>query len=190
MAEDDRQLVLRCRDMHEEAYQELMHRYEGYVYRLCYNFAGNREDALDLAQETFIRVFKGLDTYQLNRAFKPWLRRITVNTCISFLEKRTPPALYIDQPSADGTTLGDILASSRDPAQEFEWKETGRIMKEALNRLSHIYRLLIILRHQEDLSYQEIADETNMPLGTVKTYLFRARAALRKEMSGYYAWGE
>ena len=63
-------------------------------------------------------------------------------------------------------------------------------MKEALNRLSHIYRLLIILRHQEDLSYQEIADETNMPLGTVKTYLFRARAALRKEMSGYYAWGE
>lgn len=189
MAEDDRQLVLRCRDMQEQAYQDLMRRYEGYIYRLCHRFTGNREDALDLTQETFIKVFKGLDTYNLNRPFKPWLRQVAVNTSINFLQRRSASPLFLDQPMADSNlTLGDTVASREDPVQEIEWQETGRFLQEAINRLPQAYRLLIVLRHQEGLSYQQIAEETGVPLGTVKTHLFRARTALRKGLSTYYAW--
>jgi RNA polymerase sigma-70 factor, ECF subfamily len=189
LAEDDRQLVLKCREMQEQAYQDLMRRYEGYIYHLCYNFTGNREDALDLTQDTFIRVFQGLDTYQINRPFKPWLRQVTVNTCVNFLHKRSSTPLFLDQPLADGNlTLADTMPSREDPAQEIEWQEIGRFLEEAINKLPQAYRLLIVLRHQEGLSYQEIANETGVPLGTVKTHLFRARAALRQGLSAYYAW--
>ena len=189
MAEDDRQLVLKCREMQEQAYQDLMRRYEGYIYRLCYSFTGNREDALDLTQDTFIRVFQGLDTYQLNRPFKPWLRQVTVNTCVNFLQKRSSLPLFLDQPLGDGNvTLADTVASREDLAQAIEWQETSRFLQEAINKLPHAYRLLIVLRHQEGMSYQEIAEETGVALGTIKTNLFRARAALRKGLSTYYAW--
>lgn len=191
MAEDDRQLVLKCREMQEQAYQDLMRRYEGYIYRLCQSFINNREDALDLTQETFIRVFQGLETYQLNRPFKPWLRQVAVNTCVNFLQRHSSAPLFLDQPVADGNlTLADTLASREDPAQEIEWQETGRFLQEAINRLPQVYRLLVVLRHQEGMSYKEIAEETGVPLGTVKTHLFRARAALRKGLSTYYAWEE
>jgi len=189
LAEDDRQLVLKCREMQEQAYQDLMRRYEGYIYRLCHNFTGTREDALDLTQETFIKIFQGLDTYQLNRPFKPWLRQVAVNTCIAFLQKRSSLPLFLDQPLAVGNlTLADTVVSREDPAQEIEWQETSRFLQEAINKLPQAYRLLIVLRHQEGMSYQEIAEETGVPLGTVKTHLFRARAALRQGLSTYYAW--
>jgi len=189
VAEDDRHLILKCRQKQEQAYQDLMRRYEGYIYSLCHRFTGNREDALDLTQETFIRVFQGLDTYQLNRPFKPWLRQVTVNTCVNFLQRRSSSPLFLDQPSAEGNlTLGDTVASREDPAQEIEWQETGLILQESINRLPQVYRLLIVLRHQEGMSYKEIAEETGLPLGTVKTHLFRARAALRKDLSAYYSW--
>lgn len=189
LADDDRQLVLKCRDLQEQAFQDLIRRYEGYIYRLCFNFSGNREDALDLTQEIFIRVFQGLDTYQINRSFKPWLRRVAVNTCMDFMHKRSPSSLFLDQPLADGQlTLADTVASREDPVQKIEWLEISQFLKEAINKLPQAYRLLVILRHQEGMSYQEIAEAIGTPLGTVKTNLFRARTALRKELSIYYAW--
>lgn len=188
MAEDDRQLILGCRDRQEQAYHELMRRYEGYIYRLCHSFTGNREDALDLTQETFIKAFAGLGGYQLNRPFKPWLRRIAVNNCLDFLQKRGPLPLFLDQPAGENLTLGDTVACGDDPYAKMEWQETGRFLKEAVERLPRVYGLLLILRHQEGMSYQEIVEETGMPMGTVKTCLFRARAALRQELSAYYGW--
>lgn len=188
LSADDRQLILKCREMRQDAYHDLMHRYEGYIYSLCLSFAGNREDALDLTQETFIKVFQSLDSYQLNRPFKPWLRQVAVNNCVNFLNRRTTP-LFLDQPLADNKfTLGDTLASGDDPAREIEWQETGRFLQEAIKKLPQEYRLLLFLRHQEGMSYQEIANETGVPLGTIKTHLFRARGALRKELSSYYGW--
>jgi len=105
------------------------------------------------------------------------------------LQKQTASPLFLDQPMADGNlNLGDTIASGEDLFKEVEWQEIGRFLKEAIGKLPQAYGLLLVLRHQEGMSYQEIADETGVPLGTVKTHLFRARAALRRELAVYYGW--
>lgn len=188
MARDDYEIIAACKDKQEDACHELMRRYEGYVFKLCFNFTGQREDALDLTQEVFFKVFNNLSSYQLGRPFKPWLRQVAVNMAINSIQKHSSP-LSLDQPLADGkATLADTLAATDDPAREIEWQETGQILKDAIKRLPQVYRLIVVLRHQEGMTYQEIADASGIPLGTVKTYLFRARSLLRKDLASYYAW--
>lgn len=188
MARDDYELIVACRDRHQDACQELMRRYEGYVFKLCFNFTGQREDALDLTQEVFFKVFNSLSTYQMGRPFKPWLRQVAINMAINNMRKHSTP-LSLDQPLADGkATLADILTARDDPAREIEWQETGQILREAIKRLPQVYRLIVVLRHQEGMTYQEIADTSGIPLGTVKNHLFRARSLLRKDLASYYAW--
>lgn len=188
MARDEHEIIAACKNKQEDACQELMRRYEGYVFKLCLSFTGQREDALDLTQEVFLKVFKNLSSYQPGRPFKPWLRQVSVNTALDNMRQHSSP-LSLEQPIADGNaTLADTLASRDDPAREIEWQETGQILKEAIKRLPQVYRLVVVLRHQEGMTYQEIADATGIPLGTVKTHLFRARSLLRKDLASYYAW--
>lgn len=188
MAADDRQLILWCREGREEGYRQLLGRYERYIYGLCYRLTGDREDALDLTQETFIRVLNGLGGVQANRPFKPWLRQVTVNACCSFLRRREPEGVSLEQPLNEEITLSDVLRAVDDTAGEVVWRDTRRLLREAMGRLPPTHRMVMVLRHQEDMSYQEIAAATGLPLGTVRTYLFRARERLRSEMSDYYGW--
>jgi RNA polymerase sigma-70 factor (ECF subfamily) len=185
---DDSQMILWCREGREEGYCLLLTRYEGYVYSLCYRLTGKREDALDLTQESLIRILNGLDGFQLNRPLKPWLRQVTINTCINFRRRQPPPGVPLDQPLGENLTLDATLAAGTDPAGEVEWQDTRRLISEAIERLPPLYRMVLILRHDEEMSYQDIAAATNLPLGTVKTYLFRARSALRQELAAVYGW--
>ncbi|MGE5404664.1 MAG: RNA polymerase sigma factor [Candidatus Saccharibacteria bacterium] len=188
METDDRQLVLQCRQGREDAYRELLSRYEGYIYSLCYRLCGHREDALELAQESMLRIVTGLDSYQVNRPFKPWLRQVVVNVCLNFLRKRAPDMLSLEEPFQDNLSLADMLASGDDPQKSVEWTETQDSLKQAMGRLPPQLRLVLTLRHQEEMSYQEIAETTGMPVGTVKTHLFRARSLLRTALSDVYGW--
>lgn len=188
MAVDDNQLITRCREGSEEAYRQLFALYEGYIYSLCYRFTGNREDALDLTQEVMIKVIKGLGSFQLNRPFKPWLRRVTINVCSDFLKGRCPPEISLEQPLDGNLTLADTIAGGEDPALKAEWCDARHKIKSVLSKMPPLFRTAIILRHQENMSYQDIADSMNLPLNTVKTYLFRARGLLRKELAETYGW--
>lgn len=192
MDADDRQLVLMCREGRGEAYRQLLSRYEGYIYSLCYRLTGQREDALELSQEAFLKVVTGLPGFQVNRPFKPWLRQVVVNVCLNYLRRRTPETLSLDQPAGENFFLADTLAagSGDDPQVRLEWVETREALRAALERLPPLWRLVLALRHQEELSYQEIAAATGLPLGTVKTYLFRARNLLRQVFSEIYGWEE
>lgn len=187
---DDRQLVMECRNGDEYAYRVLLSRYEGYIYSLCYRLTGNREGALELAQEAMIRIVSGLDSYQVNKSFKPWLRQVVVNTGMNYLRRRSPETLSLDHIIADGLTLGDTLAAGEtgDPQARVEWLETKKALEMAVRRLPPEYRLVLILRHQEGMSYNEIADSVSIPVGTVKTYLFRARNQLRAMLKDCYGW--
>ncbi|MGE5543486.1 MAG: RNA polymerase sigma factor [Bacillota bacterium] len=187
---DDRQLVLECRRGEEYAYRVLLSRYEGYIFSLCFRMTGRREDALELAQEAMVKIVTGLDSYQINRPFKPWLRQVVINTGINFLRRRSPETLSLDQDIAEGITLGDslIAGNSGNPQIRVEWLETKKALEMALRELPSEFRLVLTLRHQESMSYKEIADSMGIPVGTVKTYLFRARSKLREMLKDVYGW--
>lgn len=187
---DDRQMVLKCREGSEEAYQLLLSRYEGYIYSLCYRFTSHREDALELAQEAMLKTVTGLDSYQVNRPFKPWLRQVVVNVCLNFLRQRAPGTLSLDRAFEEEVSLTDTLADKNksDPLAQVQWMETQEALRIALQRLPPPFRLVLALRHQEEMSYREIAAATGLPIGTVKTYLFRGRLQLRKALSNAYGW--
>jgi len=185
----DHKLIIRCREGEEEACRLLLSRYEAYVYRLCYKISGSREDALDFTQEALVKILTGLDNFQLGRPLKPWLRQVTVNVCLNCLKRRAPQTVSLDQPVADGVVLGDTLSGSADdPADAAEWQDTREVIQQAVSRLPPQQRLVLVMRHQEGLSYEEIAATTELPLGTVKTYLFRARQQLRSQLAGAYGW--
>ncbi|NLI12708.1 RNA polymerase sigma factor [Pelotomaculum propionicicum] len=190
MEADDRQLVLKCREGSEEAYRLLLSRYEGYIYSLCYRFARNREDTLELTQESLIKIVAVLESYQVSRPFKPWLRRVVINVCLNFQRSRAPGMLSLDRASEEELSLKDILAekSESDPLAHVEWLEIQDTLRITMERLPPPLRLVLALRHQEEMSYQEIADSTGLPIGTVKTYLYRGRALLRKALSNAYGW--
>lgn len=188
-ANADHNLITRCRDGDEEAWRLLLARYEAYVYRLCFRISGSREDALDYTQEALMKVLTGLNRYQLSLPFKPWLRQVTVNACLNCLRRRAPDTVSLERPVAEDIVLGDTLAGSPDgPETAAEWRDAREIIRQELSRLPSQQRLVLVMRHQEGLSYEEIAATTSLPLGTVKTYLFRARQHLRRQLAGVYGW--
>lgn len=146
---------------------------------------------MDLTQEALVKVLTGLDKFQLGRPFKPWLRQVTVNACLNILRRRAPETVSLEQPVAEDIVLGDTLAgSTNDPVAAAEWREAREVLQQAVSRLSSQQRLILVMRHQEGLSYEEIAATTDLPLGTVKTHLYRARQQLRLERAGVYGWEE
>lgn len=186
----DHNLIIRCREGDEEAWRLLLARYEAYVYKLCLRIGGSQEEALDLTQEALIKVLTGLNRYQLGLPFKPWLRQVTVNACLNHLRRHTPETVSLEQPVAEGLVLGDTIADGADgPVAVAEWRDANEVIRQELRQLPHQHRLVLIMRHQEGLSYEEIAATTELPLGTVKTYLFRARQQLRRKLANVYGGG-
>ena len=167
----------------------MLTRYEAYVYRLCFRISGSRDDALDLTQEALVKVLNGLVKFQPGRPFKPWLRQVTVNSCLNYFRRLAPKTVSLEQPVAEDIVLGDTLdGGTDDPAAVVEWQDAREVIRQAVGRLSPQQRLVLVMRHQEGLSYEEIASTTKLPLGTVKSYLFRARQQLRRELAGVYGW--
>ena len=168
MAEELPILVNRCLAGHQPSFGELIQRFRGQVYGLCYRMLGQREDAEDATQETFIRVARNLHRWDPDRAFEPWLLTIAGNRCRTRLAKRMrrPGTMTLDYPVED-----------RAPEQR-----SAQMLAEevdlALGSVREDYRDAFLLFHKEELSYQEIADRLDVPLGTVKTWVHRARREL------------
>jgi len=179
----DLQLICSCREGRKEACSQLLARYEGYIYSLCYRFSQQREDALELTQEAMIKVVAALPSYQANRPFKPWLRRVVINACLNVLRQKQPESL----PLEDADRL-PATASGTNPAEQAELWEAQKALQHALAALPPLVRLVVVLRHQEGLRYQEIAEETGLSPGTVRTYLHRGRQQLRQALRDLYAW--
>lgn len=185
----DHNLIIRCREGDEEAWRLLMARYEAYIYQLCFRISGSRDDALDLTQEVMVKVITVLDRFQPGRPFKPWLRKVAVNVCFNCLRRSAPVTVSLNQPVAEDIVLGDTLAgNSDDPEAAVEWQDAREVIRQSVGRLNPQQRTVLLMRHREGLSYEEIAATTELPLGTVKTYLFRARQQLRRQLDSVYGW--
>lgn len=181
----DQQVAAWATQGHEAAFRELVRRYERPVFSLLYRMVRDRALAEDLAQETFIKVLNGIDSYNPQFKFSSWIFKIANNAAIDHLRKReletlsldgSPHATTPDQMRATALQLGD---RSETPLQELEARELGSAIERAIARLRPEYRSCILLRHVEGHSYEEIARILDLPLGTVKTYIHRARNELR-----------
>ncbi|MCB9112679.1 MAG: sigma-70 family RNA polymerase sigma factor [Anaerolineales bacterium] len=169
----DRDLLLRARRGETEAYGELVTRYQTGVFNVCYRILHNRSDAEDLAQETFIRAYDRLYTFDLEREFSPWIRRVAANLCLNYLEAQKPVAELDEDRDEDKT---------QSPGEQVEVKERSEQIRTALASLPPHYRVVVELRHYQDLSYDEIANELEIPLSDVKSHLFRARKLLAEKL--------
>jgi len=181
-ARHDYQLVkLAVEKGDQKAYAELMTRYRDTVYFMLLKMVNNRDDADDLTIEAFGKAFKRLDQYTPNYAFSTWLFKIASNNCIDFIRKKKAITISLDKPYSndEGSEYGmDIKAEILDPEEKVMKKEKIQMLRVVVERLKPKYRDLVEMRYFEELSYEEIAVKTGLPLGTVKAQLFRAREFL------------
>ncbi|GIV21407.1 MAG: RNA polymerase sigma factor [Armatimonadota bacterium] len=180
---EDRQLIERCRSGDREAFDELVRRYERQAYNLAYRLSGNYDDASDVVVEAFVRVFQGLHTFRGEAHFGTWLHRVVVNTFLD-MRKRSKGRQNVsleEQLELDGDTLTrQIEDTAPGPEELVEKEEREEVLQRAIAQLPPERRILIVLYHFENLSYEEIAQMLNLPVGTVKSRLNRARLALRE----------
>ncbi len=185
-AQIDFVLVCRARDdKDEKAYAELMGKYRDPIFFMMLKMVKNADDADDLTIEAFGKAFNRLHQYVPKYAFSTWLYRIATNNCIDFIRKKKMVTLSIDKKMDDGEggSMGfEIKSNNLNPEERFVRKQKIRIMREIVDQLKPRYRELVVLRYFRELSYDEIAGETDLPLGTVKAQLFRAREQLYKLM--------
>ncbi len=180
----DQELVERSIDGDESAFNELINRYKRGVFTLIIRMVRNREVANDLSQDTFVKLYASLSSYNPKYKFSSWLFKIANNLTIDYLRKNRPNVLSLDEPietDRDSVKI-QVASGGENPLDRAESIELGEKIKEAIMDLPVDYRRVIVLRHVEDLTYEEIAVAIDLPLGTVKTLLFRGRRLLRKKL--------
>jgi len=164
----------------QQAYEELHKYYRDSLYYMMLKMTGDATDAEDLTIEAFGKAFKNLIQYTPDFAFSTWLFKIATNNCIDFLRKKSKvdPAISIDRNDEQYHATTQIATSSLNPEETFIKDQKIELMREVVQRLKPHYRILIELRYFKEYSYEEIVDELDLPLGTVKAQLFRAREKL------------
>lgn len=187
-AKHDFELVtLAVKKKDQRAYTELMDRYWDNVFYLLLKMVDDKDNAEDLAMETFGKAFRHLENYTPDFAFSTWLFKIATNNCIDFIRKQKMTMFSIDQPviNEEGESIMiDIESDVPDPEEEFVKEQKNKIMHKLVAKIKPVrYRKLIELRYFKELAYEEIAEEMKIPIGTVKAQLFRAKELLYEIIS-------
>lgn len=165
----------------QKAYAELMGRYRDSVYFMLLKMVNNKDDADDLTIEAFGKAFKRLHQYTPNYAFSTWLFKIASNNAIDFIRRKKMVTFSIDKTFEDeeGSSMAmDIKASELTPEETMEKKQKFKHMRDVVDKLKPRYKVLVEMRYFQEMSYEEIAEKMDLPLGTVKAQLFRAREFL------------
>ena len=179
-AKQDYQLVLRAKGGNQHAYAELLGRYWDSIYYMLLKMAHNKDDAEDLTIEAFAKAFKNLDNYEPNFAFSTWLFKIANNNAIDFIRRQKGIIVPIENPGNDPDDDSTLQLPSNlpDPEEDLIKKQKAILLKTVVDQLKPRYSKLVKLRYYKEYSYEEIAKELNLPLGTVKAQLFRAKELL------------
>jgi RNA polymerase sigma-70 factor (ECF subfamily) len=172
----DLELVERHRYGDDRAFNEVYTRFEEMVYNLAYRLAGNREEAADLTQEIFLRVFRHLGSFGGRSTLKTWIFRIAINHCRDRLSRWHPLTQPIGEDTGDGIAYAD---PARGPEELAVAADDKRRVEQALTRLPQVFREVVVLRDIEGLSYEEIADVLGVRIGTVRSRIARGREQLR-----------
>jgi RNA polymerase sigma-70 factor (ECF subfamily) len=174
--EGDAELVTRARRGDEAAFEQLVLRHQRYAFNLAYRVLGDYAEAEDVTQEAFVRVWRGLSGFQGQARFTTWLYRIVHNLCLNRLPRLRRELLQTEP-------LEEVLATpDPSPADLFDLREQLTFLHAQLDRLPEKYRLVLTLRYLQHLSYAEVAAALDVPMGTVKTHIHRARQLLRERL--------
>lgn len=175
----DIELVANAIRGREGDFEELVRRYQRQITGYLFRMLGDYDASLDVAQEVFIKVYNSLSKFSSEYKFSTWLYRIAHNAAVDHLRRNSVSTQSIETENADGTYQLQLESPSPTPEQDRERSEWRTEIDKVVRRLPSAYRELILLRHANDLSYDEIAEVTGLPLGTVKNRLFRAREMMR-----------
>lgn len=166
----------------KQLFSRFIDHYQSSIYNLAFRMLGNREDAFDITQETFLRTFKSLRQYDQSRAFSPWLHRIAVNLCINELRKRKVKLVSIHlNNDPDDSRERQIADVGPGPAEQVVLKESQTEIFQILSELPEKYKVPLLLRHFHQYTYQEIGILLEVPPGTVKTWIYRGRNLLKEK---------
>lgn len=182
---ETRRLVARCKRGERGAFDDLIRRYEKKVYNFAFRLSGNYDEANDVASETFVRVYNALQNFRGDSSFITWLFRITTNVYLDERKrKRARPYESLDEMiELDETTVvRQIEDPAPTPEETVEKQESVDLLQQAINSLPDYQRMMIVLYHTENRSYEEIAEALDLPIGTVKSRLNRARLSLREKL--------
>ncbi len=176
----DIELIAKAISGREDGFEELVRRYQRPITNYVFRMLNDYDASLDVTQEVFIKVYNSLSRYSSEYKFSTWLYRIAHNAAIDYIRRRSPNEQSIETENKDGAYQLQIESPNPTPEQERERSEWRTEIEAVVKCLPAVYRELILLRHAQDLSYDEIAEITNLPLGTVKNRLFRAREMMRE----------
>lgn len=188
----DLDLVALCQAGDRTAFRKLVQRYERKVYSIAYGFVRNREDALDLTQDAFVKVYRNLDGFQATSSFYTWMYRVVVNVCIDFIRRERKHKKGVDyndtlehSGAAESESPVVSVSTGRSPAKALGSKELGQKLVDGINNLAPAHKEILLLREVEGLSYEELAEILEIPKGTVMSRLHHARLNLKKRLDDY-----
>lgn len=182
MEANEQKIIKLCKQGSKEGYELLFNKYRRFIYSVCLHYVGSKEDALDLTQEVFIKIYRSLATFDESRPLMPWIKRISVNTCFNY--SRVPTEFILKEDVAAG------LADHNTPEEQVVFQSTKAEVQRAIKDLPDNERMALVLRHVQGLSYGDIGETMECPLGTVKTYIFRGRNLLREKLKAAGIWEE
>ncbi len=175
------ELILAAQNGDREALVDILRAVERDIYKTAYYMLSNEQDARDATQDTLMRICRNINMYETKALFKTWVNRIVTNICIDYIRKRK------DAVSLDNSEL--VIKASDDVEQQVMKDESKRDVAAAIQKLEEPYRSIVLLRYVNQYSYDEIVDTLDLPLNTVKSYLFRAKSQLQKYLKEYAKGG-
>lgn len=180
--QEDTTLIQEALAGNQAAFARLRQKYHDAIYNLIYRMIREKDEVEDLTQEAFIKAFGSLSSFNDEFAFSTWLYKIATNNCIDHIRRRKLQTFSIDKPieSKESDFSFELPDTNDEPDQEMIARQRKKLLDDAINSLPPKYRQVIVMRHQEELEYQEIAQILDLPLGTVKAHIFRAREMLYK----------
>lgn len=184
----DQNIIKLCKKNKREGYELLYKKYENYIYKICYYYSQSKEDALDLLQEVYIKVFKSIGKFDNEKSILPWIKKISVNTCLNFVRLNKKNVVSLDTPVDDDKTIESTLSSNESTENDVVYKDTREILEDSIRELPEEMKMAIILRHVKGMSYSEIGLVMSCPVGTVKTYIFRGRTLLKNSLKAKGVW--
>lgn len=181
MANNERKLIKKCTKGDLNAFEELIREHEKRAYNIALKILKDPEDAMDISQEAFIKVFKAIKNFKFESSFSTWLYRIITNTCMDFLRKKKENVYSLDNPiKAENGDITRQIEDQKNTTEElFEKKMTKELVHKSIEKLDDVHRVVIILRDIEGFSYQEISKILDCTMGTIKSRLNRARKNLK-----------